>query len=1441
MLLRLFSVGILCVASVVPAAVPASPDARYGVGSWSEKGLGNHRALVRVEERADAVRAHIPWRRRDRQPETKGVLVFDEATGKRVDDVVVVQVSRESGDIVFRPVTVPGTYAVYYLPYNPPGTGPFGTGGAYVAPETTAAADWVTKHGLGAGGREQGGWRSLPRCVLQEVQARNEFHRMDPMEVIATRRETEALLRRFPDSPVLLFPEDRRFPIRMFEDLPYRWINTGPGRPFEGAARPGEFYTFQIGVFAAGADVEELAVELGDLRAASGGCVPGRAIRCFNLGGTDWLGRAFERELRLAEGRIRPLWFGVNVPSDAAGRYEGEVVLRVSGLRPMSVRLVLDVSGPVLSDAGDSELWRHSRLRWLDSTLGREPELVPPYTAVVADGDSTRCLDRVVRFGAAGLPESVTSRGRELLTRPVSLTVDTPDAPIRWGRTRSRLVGSTAVEAVRAARTRSRALELGVHSRMEFDGALFYSVTLTARRDVRTTNTRLEVPLRESIATYMMGMSRRGGHRPKEWRWKWDEARADNSVWVGDVSGGLQLKLCEANEVWRLRDFKAGGLPESWCNGGKGGCDVIEDGDGVVIRAYTGPRRFAKGERLTLRFRFLITPFRRIDPEHWDWRYGDVQGAANIAHLHHGAGSNPHINYPFLTVDRLSEQVARVRSIRHKTVDHGCLSYPASGHIDLERGALHIWVRINFDPEAGEPGQARFNQSLFHLDFPNDDQIGFYWNIDDRGMRAYLRRGPAKQNRYPVLFGTHSPDWGAGQRHLLTLSWGERLDVLVDGKRLAGRDFRGTLGNSLEGAVLTFRGSGFPLDAVKITREPFRGGQTVRPVADADTLLLDTFAGWDGGAQTRPEVSGDGARGTLRGVCENLDGVHGPELFLSSRRVEAPPKGLNIYYTVRELSNYVHEMWALRSLGDEVFTTNGQSIYEAPDVLDELPEGYSWLREHLVAGYEARWRTALAGGEVDAAIGMQGLSRWHNYYVEGLAWLMARTGVDGLYLDGIGYDREIMKRVARVMHRADPRSRINFHSGDGWDPPWDPGRYMSAANTYMEHFPYISNLWFGELYDYSGPPDYWLVEVSGIPFGLTGEMLNYRTGGNPYRGMMYGMTSRQHPSKTDMWRLWDEFGIREAEMLGYWDPACPVSTDREDVLATVYRREGKALVALARWPGKWHRREAVVAPSAETPSIDGVLGEAEWADTAELTGFAVLGGKVKAGDQTDVHVAHAADSLVIGFRCAQSPGRPRATAAVRDAAVWEDDAVEVFVQPDIDERVYYQFVLNSIGTVADCRNMDLAWDGDVQYRARVEEGGWTGELRVPFETVGLASPVEGKTIGFNVCRDRQTPGTELSCWSPMRGDTFHDPRGFGRLRFASGSEPGVGAESRAAEKARETVVEVRLSVDWGALGLDPRVARLLAPPLAHFQDRAEFRPGQRIPIEPDKGWLLVME
>jgi hypothetical protein len=218
-----------------------------------------------------------------------------------------------------------------------------------------------------------------------------------------------------------------------------------------------------------------------------------------------------------------------------------------------------------------------------------------------------------------------------------------------------------------------------------------------------------------------------------------------------------------------------------------------------------------------------------------------------------------------------------------------------------------------------------------------------------------------------------------------------------------------------------------------------------------------------------------------------------------------------------------------------------------------------------VSDYIRAWECHLGPGDVCAAVVTNGMSRWHNYYVEGLAWLVDNAAMDGIYIDDVAYDREVMKRVRKILDRKRPGSLIDVHS---WNHFNGRAGFAVCANLYLEHFPYIDSIWFGEGHNYDADPDHWLIELSGIPFGLFGEMLE--GGGNPWRGMLYGMTARHYhgANPTPVWRFWDDFGIAEAEMVGYWDPACPVRTGRDDVMATVYRKDGKSLVAMASWAGK---------------------------------------------------------------------------------------------------------------------------------------------------------------------------------------------------------------------------------------------------------------------------------
>jgi hypothetical protein len=925
---------------------PVKSDAgvRYSVGSWEPERLGTYRAVVRVAQPADAVTVHIPWRRRDLKPETKNLIVTD-AKGTRVTNVAPLAISRASGDIAFA-APAAGDYYVYYLPNTGAGKANYPKV-AYPAFENTAAADWLSRNHLAAADLASKAWQQLPRADVVELQSNGEFDAFWPMEVVATEQETSALLAAHP-APFLLFPEDRQYSIRMTDDLPLRWIEARPGRPFRGEAMRGEFYVFQVGVFAARQAIEIAGVTLTDANPpAKGGIVP--SFRCFNLAGTDAAGARFTRRVAVERGKVQALWCGVQVPDSATpGEYRGRVTVTATGLPPQSFDLTIAVSPTVIPAAGDDEPARLSRLRWLDSTLAMDDEVVRPYTPVQVTGRTLGILGRKVTLGDSGFPDRIESyfapemtklsaSPKQVLAAPLALKVDGEAGPLAWKwagppQFVTRAPGTVAWET----RASAGALRMTSRGQIEFDGTVDYVVTLTADRAQAVGDVRLEIPIARDVATYMMGMGLKGGLRPATFDWTWNVERNQDSAWIGDVNAGLQFSMRDERYVRPLNtnfyQLKHLVMPRSWENGGKGGCRFRETATAFLVECASGGRTIQPGEVLHYDFRLLLTPFHTLNTKsQWSTRFFHAYKGldevattgANTLNIHHANEINPYINYPFLRVPQ---------------------------------------------------------------------------------MKAYI--DAAHTRGYKV----------------------------------------------------------------------------------------------------------------------------------------------KIYYTVRELTNRAPEIFALRSLGEEV-------------LIGGPGGGPSWLQEHVGGHYIAGWYVPTLK---DAAIVTSGVSRWHNFYIEGLAWLVKNVGIDGLYIDDVAFDRTTMKRVRKVLDRGRPTPLIDLHSANQFN---IRDGFTNSANLYLEHFPFLDRLWFGEYFDYNSAPDFWMVETSGIPFGLMGEMLE--GGGNPWRGMIYGMTNRlpwtTNSDPRPLWKFWDDFGMDDTEMLGYWVPSAPVRTSRPEVLATTYMKPGKALVSVASW------------------------------------------------------------------------------------------------------------------------------------------------------------------------------------------------------------------------------------------------------------------------------------
>lgn len=276
-------------------------------------------------------------------------------------------------------------------------------------------------------------------------------------------------------------------------------------------------------------------------------------------------------------------------------------------------------------------------------------------------------------------------------------------------------------------------------------------------------------------------------------------------------------------------------------------------------------------------------------------------------------------------------------------------------------------------------------------------------------------------------------------------------------------------------------------------------------------------------------------------------------------------KQVKVYYTTRELTINLPEFWPFASL-------NGEVIYPGPGAKATTvtnPHGPDpWLLKNLRGRqYIPAWVSHFTEGRY---AGMQDLSvittpdsRLNNYYVAGLDWMVHHLKIDGIYIDDCSLDRTTIRRVRKILDHSRPDANIDMHS---WNHFNEYAGWASCMNLYMDLFPYIDQLWIGEGRNYNTPADYWLVEISGIPFGLPSQML--QGGGNPWRGMVYGMTNRAGWLGTppdQIWKFWDQYNIKDKTMIGYWDPNNPVHVNNDSVKVTVYKGVKESILSIGNF------------------------------------------------------------------------------------------------------------------------------------------------------------------------------------------------------------------------------------------------------------------------------------
>jgi hypothetical protein len=677
---RFFISSLLALCLFITTGALRAQELKYtdGNDSWNPDLLGNHRAIIQFTGSGTVAKTTIDWRRRDENPEQKRIIVQDAKTGKDIVNVKAENINRESGTVLFEPVSGKGTYYVYYLPYVDEGPKVNYPKGVYVKPENTADAAWLSKVKADL----------KVNCSVSEIQSINAFNSFYPMEVIATAAETQNIITQNEGKAFLVFPEDRMNSIRMQKDLPKRWIDKGVQNTFTDTALRGEYLAFQLGVYAL-QDLSNVKITFSDLKNAAGKTIAAKNISCINTDGVRYDGSIFSNTVNVSKGKVQAMWCGIDVPESAvAGDFFGEVLVS-SGGATQAVALHLVVKEGVTHNGGIDEPEKMTRLKWLNSTMAQENTVIAPYTPLEVKETEISLLGRKVLLSKNGLPSqiqtfftpemtSIGAKANNILTAPAQfhLLDNTGKEINNWKNTSFKFTKKEAGTVSWESMNTDTAFDMQVNGTLEFDGFLSYTIKITALEDVTFNDINFQMPLQPDSAKYLMGLGQKGGERPESIQWKWDVANKNqDGAWIGNVNSGLQFSLRDEKYSRPLNtNFylqKPLLLPASWGNGNKGGIDIVPNGKSVLVNAYSGSRSMKKGEVLYYNFNLLITPFHPINTEfQWDskfyHKYNNLdtiaKTGATIVNIHHATPINPYINYPFIEHDKMKSYIDEAHS-----------------------------------------------------------------------------------------------------------------------------------------------------------------------------------------------------------------------------------------------------------------------------------------------------------------------------------------------------------------------------------------------------------------------------------------------------------------------------------------------------------------------------------------------------------------------------------------------------------------------------------------------------------------------------------------------------------------------------------------------------------------------------------------------------------
>jgi hypothetical protein len=157
-------------------------------------------------------------------------------------------------------------------------------------------------------------------------------------------------------------------------------------------------------------------------------------------------------------------------------------------------------------------------------------------------------------------------------------------------------------------------------------------------------------------------------------------------------------------------------------------------------------------------------------------------------------------------------------------------------------------------------------------------------------------------------------------------------------------------------------------------------------------------------------------------------------------------------------------------------------------------------------------------------------------------------------------------------------------------------------------------------------------------------------------------------------------------------------------------------------------KSTTIARTTTAPIIDGILDDAAWSNAVIVDDLHQMKPDEYAEptERTEFLLLYDDDAIYVGVRAFDRDAEQITAKVLRQGeGLRGEDRIRVLLGPFNDKRSGYNFFMNPNGVrlegIYKDGNFDREWTGIWQGDSRINDGGWTSELRIPFKTLSFAS------------------------------------------------------------------------------------------------------------------------